>query len=237
MKTRILFVLAFSLIVCSPIFGQVQFVPNSAHRLNIGVGGGLARLYGDLPNRKMTPVGRLNFEYRLKEYLTLGLEAQIGTLESGMKNAVAGNTGRYGRDVSWGLHSMSGFQAAHVYGRVAVGMFTEDNEDLSLHIKNIYGGIGVGVIRNNIGDIVKAFPENKKKIADITDKTIGIALPISVGINADVPNTNITGNFNIQYSLTNMEGLDGYDFGSSSLKNDGYLFISVGIKYNFGPLL
>lgn len=237
MKTKLFFILAFVLAASLQSSAQVTFVPNSAHRFSVGVGGGLARLYGDLPNRKMTPVGRLNIEYKIEEYLSAGIEGQIGTLESGVVNAQPDSRGRYGRNVSWGLHSVNNYQAAHAYGRIGVGYFTEDNDDLSLYIKNIYGGIGVGVVRNSIKDIVKSFPEKREAVQTIKMKSMGVVVPLNLGINVDIPNTNLTGNFNIQYNITTSEGLDGYDFGSQSLKKDGYLFISLGIKYNFGPLL
>ncbi|RYD56658.1 MAG: hypothetical protein EOP56_11445 [Sphingobacteriales bacterium] len=237
MNTRILFLLGLFLTAVAPSFAQVQFVPNGAHRFSAGIGGGVARLYGDLPNRSMTPVGRINVEYKLKEFLSFGLEGQIGTLETGVKNAVPDAAGRYLRSSSWGLHSVNSFQAVNAYGRVGIGMLTEDNEDLSRLIKNIYAGIGFGIIRNSMSDIVARFPENNAKISNVKDKSIGIALPISAGINVDIPGTNITGNFNVQYNITNSEGLDGYDFTSGGLKKDGYLFISLGVKYNFGPLL
>lgn len=237
MKTKFILALLIGMMSLSSVHAQMSYVPVTAYRFSVGADLGMTTIYGDLPTRKFSPALRLAADHRLKEYITIGAEVQVGFLASGVKGAVPdGDKGFYSRAVSWGYYNNNLFQAVNLNAKVFVGQFNSENtEGLSYYINNIYVGAGVGVINNSMTEIVSVDPRSRQDIPTLGN-SIGILVPLNLGINVPIPNSVFMGTINYQMNFSTSEGIDGYNFGITSVK-DAYSFLSIGIRYNFGEVL
>lgn len=236
MKTKLLIAFVFSLISWGAGYAQLSYVPSTAFRYNVGAGIGFTTVYGDLPVRKAAPAGRLYFDYRIKQFITVGAEVQGGMTKNGVKDAVPDSKGEYRRNVAWGLYSQNTFLAANINAKVYVGQFNDEEEGVSSYLNNVYAGIGVGYILNNVSDLVTTFPESKQVVNTTIPTSSGITIPLNLGIDVELPVSNLSLNLNYQINFSTSDGIDGYDFKMSNVK-DAYGFLSIGLKYHFGEVL
>ncbi|MCY1515127.1 hypothetical protein D9M68_497030 [compost metagenome] len=117
-------------------------------------------------------------------------------------------------------------------GKLYLGEFLSQ-KDLSNFIlntiKGIYGGAGIGIIRNKV-DIVN---QHKKSFSR------DVIFPFTGGINFYFKNhwghSRVILNFSFQTVPSLEDGMDG-DLSPYSNFNDIYNYFSTGIKYNFGPM-
>lgn len=235
MKTKLLIAFVFSLISWGAGYAQLSYVPSTAFRYNAGAGVGFTTVYGDLPVRKAAPAGRLYFDYRVKEFITIGAEAQAGLFSNGVKNAQP-TEGKYRRDVAWGLYSQANYISVNINSKVYVGQFNDETEGVSALLNNIYAGLGVGYIMSNTSDVVTEFPGRKEVVKSPVMSSSGITIPLNLGVDVELPVSNLSFNLNYQISFTTSDGLDGYSFTGSNVK-DAYGLLCIGLKYHFGPTL
>ena len=124
-------------------------------------------------------------------------------------------------------------------------LFKVDGSEFLYTLRGLYLGVGAGVIKNHITDIVRFRPSfsNDPGYGPFPgkDDSYNIALPFNLGINFHIGESGFVSNFiinvNAQSTVTIGEGLDGYDDPTAKFKNkkeDIYNFYSVGIKYIIG---
>lgn len=200
----------------------------------IGAGPNFSRTDVKKGNWGHTAYGELNFH--LTPFVTLGLEAQYGLVQGGNIR-----TDTHNRQFA-NKYTTIGANFKFMLGEV---IDFESSKFLD-NIKGVYAGIGVGVINNNITDIVRFKPPWAAYDPGFgpfpgQDKTRNIWVPISIGYNYFLYDgygyIRYAINLNLQSNFTFGEGLDGYDDPAAKFKNydpDTYNSYTIGFKYFFG---
>ena len=195
------------------------------------------------PNRSYTDVKKggwghtfaadLNF-YPFR-YVTVGLEGQAGLIQGGDINTDLNNRQFANRYVSLTLN-----------GRLMVGrLINVQRSEFLYTIRGLYAGVGAGIIKNHMVDIVRYRPSFSDDPGygpfPGKDDSFNLMFPFNVGINFYIAESGFVSNFilnvNAQSNVTLGEGLDGYDDPAVKFKNrkqDIYNVYSVGIKYIIG---
>lgn len=221
------------LFVTTIAFGQVNF-----YKIGVGAGLGTTISYADVDENSQSYAGYIMADYNLTAFITAGLEFQAGQIKGG--------------DIITNPHNRqfkNNFKALTLNSKIAIGQFFnyERNNFLNV-IKGLYLGVGLGSIQNNMKYIVRYKPNTEAQYPPLgykfpgDDKSTNLLMPVNLGMNFYFKDRNdelrYIFNVNYQGNLTFGEGLDGYDDPLSIFKNkapDIYSFLSMGIKYNFGP--
>jgi hypothetical protein len=226
MKFRLYFLVLTALLFCSAASAQIHYIPSTAHRFSIGVGGGFTVMYCDLEGKKLKGAVRGNLDYHFTPYISAGLESQYGTLE-----ATEGES-------TPSLYSKNHFVAANLNLKVGLGQFLPAKKNISQRfLSGLYIGTGVGMIKSEIVAI-KPTLLSGKKIKNIKKGEYEFLIPLDFGVNVEFPGLkNFTLNVNYQLNFVQGEYIDGYnmDFVANKHK-DYYSLFSLGVYYNFGKL-
>lgn len=215
--------------------GWVFAAKSQTYNYNLfGIGANVSSVYpyADLSIAKTTNAFNITGYYNYSPYIPIGLEYQMGTLAGGGRTADL-----HGREYT------NRYKAVILHADLYLGQILEYDFSTFQHIlKDFYIGSGVGLISNNLTDIVRVQPATGYVFPG-TDKSLNIIAPLRVGYEFRINNTfgeQFMG-VNIGY-ITNVtwgEGLDGYGDSAKDFKNnapDLYRQIVVGIKFNFGPM-
>ena len=205
---------------------------NTYNAFGIGANYSSVYPYADLPIAKTTQAFNITAYYNYTPYVPMGLEFQTGTLSGGSRTADV-----HGREYT------NKYKALIAHADLYMGQIIDYDFGTLQHIfKDFYIGTGVGLISNNMTDIVRVQPKTGYVFPG-HDKSTNIITPIRVGYELRINNTfgeQLVG-INIGY-ITNItwgEGLDGYGDPAKDFKNnspDLYRQIVVGIKFNLGPV-
>ncbi|MET3112713.1 hypothetical protein AAKU52_000431 [Pedobacter sp. CG_S7] len=215
------FFLAFSLNLCA----QSNF-----YKLSLGGGAGFTKSYADLQEHNYGEAIYGTADFSFTPFLSLGFEIQNGTVKGGQSNQEA-----YNRKFKNNYRSLS------ANGKVSLGAFVDYQNSLFFdYIKGLYLGAGVGAIQNRVTELQR---ENNTPEQVYMPTSKEIFIPLNLGINYYIPNRygqySYVVNVNYQSNITLGEGLDGYDSSTVRYKNgnpDVFTYITLGIKYNFGPI-
>ncbi|MCZ4223828.1 hypothetical protein [Pedobacter rhodius] len=177
-----------------------------------------------------------NIDHHFTPFVTLGLEAQYGMVQGG--------------DIVTDPHNrqfVNKYNGINANLKIALGEFIDYKSTSFLYkIRGLYGGIGLGAIKNKITDIVRYKPSwaaNDPGYGPFPgkDKSVDLWAPINLGINFYFNDKwgsiRYALNLNAQSNFTFGEGLDGYDDSSSKFKNyapDTYNVYSIGFRYYLG---
>ncbi len=221
-------IICLSLVLCFSIVAeaQISYITPTARSFGIGVGGGVTLLQGDVDDLNPAPAGRVNLEYNITPFINIGVEGQLGKLSSGEERP----NDRYSR---------VNFKAANVNIRFASGQFFRNKLRPGNILGGLYAGVGLGFVSSEVEEIGAVV--NNEAIKGIVLESNALTVPLNLGINLDLPSLlgrhNLIANINYQYNFVQGEELDGYAYKSeANLSFDGYSFISLGLKYNFGAL-
>ncbi len=231
LKKSILFI-SFILLTVT-CFGQGNY-----HKLSLGAGFGPTISYADVREKSQSYGGYGEFLVNLTPFVTTGLEFQIGKVKGG--------------DIVTDPHNrqfVNNYKTFSLNVKAALGQFIDySRNDFYSAIKGLYVGLGIGAIRNDLGYIVRYKPNTAAQYPPLgyefpgMDKSTNLLMPVNLGINFyftdNYNEQRYVLNFNYQGNFTFGEGLDGYDDPIGIFKNNGadvYTFLSVGLKYNFGP--
>lgn len=202
------------------------------YRLSGGLNLGGNTAFADLKEKPMSQTIAVNLDYHLTPFVSVGLEYQNGALKGGNKE-----TNEHLRYFNNHYSSFS------VGGKLQLGQIVDfESSNILYAIRGLYSGIGVGVIKNNMKDIVRNKPTDDYLFPG-TSKSTNLLIPINTGMNFNILDrwgyTRFIFNINYQLNVTLGEGLDGYDDASNgkgwSNIPDMYGVASAGIKICFGP--
>lgn len=229
-----IFLFAFLFAVTFSSFAQSNF-----YKFSIGAGAGVTQSFTEVRKHDFGLAGYGTLDYLLTPFISIGLEAQKGQI----------NSGDYKTDPR-NRQSVNSYLAGSVNGKIALGAFIDYQRDgLARKIRGLYVGAGIGAIKNDITGIIR-FDNQRPENPDGTpyrqpgeDTSKEIYFPLNIGINfyfADREDFyRYVLNFNYQGNITLGEGLDGYNDTGETFKSgkpDVYTFFSVGLKYNFGKM-
>lgn len=196
----------------------------------MSVGGGIGGTYSftDVKKGSFAYAGYGSFDFYFTPFITAGLEAQMGIIKGGDKV-----NDPHLREFT------NAYKAFILNGKVRAGEFTDFYySDFLNYTKGFYIGTGLGIIQNNMNEVVR-YKGSYKFPGE--DKSTNIVLPINVGIDFYFPNgwgdIRYVLNINYQTNFAFGEGLDGYNDPPAKFQNnapDMYNFFSVGFKYTFG---
>jgi len=211
------------------VFAIASFGQSNFYKLSVGAGAGGTYSFTDVKKGKFGYAGVANADFYFTPFISGGLEIQQGLIKGGDRFKDP-----HQREFT------NSFLAIALNAKFRAGEFTDFYySDFLNYTKGFYLGTGLGVIKNNMNQIVRykgsyEFPGD--------DKSTNVVLPINIGIDFYFPDGwgDIRYIFNINYQ-TNFafgEGLDGYNDPPTKFQNnapDMYNFLSIGFKYTFGP--
>jgi hypothetical protein len=169
------------------------------------------------------------FGYYFTPFTSATLEMQIGQLTGG--DAV--------KDAS-GKQFINTYVAAITHADVQLGEFIDYEHSSFLNgLKNIHLGTGIGVLLNNITAIATANPTDSANPYTYKPNSINLLIPARIGYEFKIYNRFDEPGFRVDlnYSLNTAFGdrLDGYSSVFSKSKIAFYNYVSVGLKFCFGP--
>jgi hypothetical protein len=206
-------ILLFSLILClsNKLFAQSNF-----YKFNIGGGFGATWVFADTKKTSIDFASYGSIDYYLTRYMTLGFETQRGKLSGGEYLSEFHNS----------------YSTVTMNGKIHAGEFLSrrDLNNVFLNsIRGVYVSAGVGLIKNNVNVVNR----------NIKNVNRDVIFPLSAGTNFYFLNnwgySRVILNINIQAVASLEDGMDG-DLSPYSNFNDIYNFLSIGLKYNFGPM-
>ncbi|MGY3052662.1 hypothetical protein ACVWYG_000858 [Pedobacter sp. UYEF25] len=218
------------LCVIEGAFAQIKELKYTA-----GVNIGPNYAYTDVKKGEWGHTFAFNADYYPFSYFTVGLEAQTGIIQGGNIR-----TDLYNRQFANRYASLT------VDSKVMVGrLFNVERSEFLYAIRSLYVGIGAGVIKNHMIDVVRYRPSFSDDPGygpfPGKDNSYNAVFPFNLGINFYIAESGFVSNFvinvNAQSNLTIGEGLDGYNDPATKFLNkspDIYNVYSVGVKYVIG---
>lgn len=203
----------------------------NSHNYSVGFGLGTTKLYGDLSYSNPQPAYIGYFEKNLTSTISYGWTVMIGDLSC--------------RDPYTHLRSFNHFTSVDQHITVELGtLFSSfdknyyDNPLLRI-IGGVYGGVGLGIINNDIkrianpGDYPGTLPTHS---SSVVNNSTAMYIPMNVGFNLHVPRFWIfkgcVFNANFQYSAGMSDYIDGYDLPlAANKRNDVYTVASLGFRF------
>ena len=218
------------------------------HRSSVGTNGGLTYGFVDVPKQTASPAGDFNYNYYVTPFMSVGIELQGGIIAGGNSSAESDIITDKNPVLSHRRQFKNSYKAASLSGKLQLGQLVEYQDSKFLKsIKGLYSGIGVGLVSNNMSEIIrvkpKVTPQDPVYVFPGKDQSINFLIPLSLGINYEIKDsyneTRYIIGLGYQSTLVFGEGLDGYNDDPKIFENnalDTYMMATIGIKYCFGPL-
>jgi hypothetical protein len=207
------------------------------YKLSLGIGGGPNYSFTDVKKGKFGSTIYGTFDYNFTPFVTGGIEFQTGVIKGGSRTEDLHN-----REFT------NEYSSVTANFKLMLGeLVNYDRNDFLYSLRGLYAGVGVGIINNNMTDIVRYKPLNAAIDPGYgpfpgADKSTDISIPINLGINFFIEDNygdqRFVINLNAQSNVTVGEGLDGYNDPPAKFKNtapDIYNTYTIGVKYFFGP--
>jgi hypothetical protein len=203
------------------------------YKLGLGGGFGVTQSFADLAKHDYGSAGYGTFDYYFTPFVSLGLEGQMGEINGGDVNKDPNNR-----------QFINQYKAFAVNGKLYLGALIDYNRSgFANAVKGLYAGAGAGVILNKMKFVVREKPDGSGYVFPGADSSKDLVVPLNMGISFNFIDRNgynrIGLNFYYQANVTLGEGLDGYNDSPIKFKSgnpDVYTYISVGLKYYFGPM-
>ncbi|WP_440791411.1 hypothetical protein [Pedobacter sp. 22226] len=206
--------------------------------MSYGFGGGVNKSYTDVYKGGFGYTAYGVFDYHITPFVTFGLEGQYGMVQGG--------------DIETDPHNrqfVNKYKTLSVNVKLMLGEVVDyDKSEFLYNIRGLYLGLGVGVVNNNITDIVRYKPSWAAYDPGYgpfpgQDKSNNLLVPINFGFNYFINDgygyMRYIININAQSNFTFGEGLDGYNDSSTKFKNyspDVYNTYTIGFKYMLGSI-
>lgn len=202
------------------------------YKIGLGAGAGITQSFADVYKKDFGSAFYGTADYYFTPFLSLGLEAQQGTIKGGDVN-----TDPHGRQFK------NNYRALNLNGKLQLGALVDyQHSRFANAIKGLYAGLGIGAIQHRHRNPIRT-REGDNYYFPGKDFSKEIFAPLNIGINFYFPDFSGTYryvlNANYQTNVTFGEGLDGYDDSIRTLKSgnpDIYTYFSIGLKYQFGPV-
>ncbi len=235
MKLRYISTIVLAMLVTYSANCQIKYIPPTAHSFSIGIGYGVAKLYGDFYGKPQTAIPWADVNYNITPYLCAGIQLQAGKLVTG------------GLDVTNkanGFYTTNTYQSAAANVRLSLGAFLVNQpQSVVLDIiSGIYGGAGIGIMNNTIKPSERGGLDQTALLRGAVKTDAHTAnIPVNVGIDVNVPQilgyNGLQVNVNYQYNYCQSDNIDGYDPQVPFNKHyDTYTYISAGLRFNFGRI-
>ncbi len=218
--------------------GSFSFAQSNYFKMSYGFGGGVNKSYTDVYKGGFGYTAYGVFDYHITPFVTLGLEGQYGMVQGG--------------DIETDPHNrqfVNKYKTLSVNVKLMLGEVVDyDKSEFLYNIRGLYLGLGVGVVNNNITDIVRYKPSWAAYDPGYgpfpgQDKSNNLLVPINFGFNYFINDgygyMRYIININAQSNFTFGEGLDGYNDSSTKFKNyspDVYNSYTIGFKYMLGRI-
>lgn len=207
-----------SLIVLILISGQIK-AQSDVSQIAVGAGSGLATAFAGSVVQNKTVVFYGNVAYYPEPYLNVNMEVQAGTLSG----AAAGKKPH--------KSFTNNFNAEIINGELQMGLIIKpDINGFFDIVRNIYGGVGYGVLNGNINNVNIAntsLTDHVKNTLHIVPLKMGYELTIIKDIYED-PVLKLNGCLNLNY--VKEKGIDGY-YDKYAAPHSFYTYASLGLKY------
>lgn len=204
----------------------------NAHDYSVGVGIGSSKMYGDLPYSNPQPVYIGDLNKNITPRFSLGFTVQIGDLSS--------------RDPYTHMRSFNHFTAFDQHVTCEIGtlfsLFDKSYEENTVlnYLSGLYGGIGIGVINNDVKRIADVNVESLPGITTTSNPPIltnsaAIFIPFNFGYNLHLPKLWKFGSCmfyaNFLYADCMSDYVDGYKLPfKANKKNDVFTVFSAGFR-------
>jgi hypothetical protein len=195
-----------------------------------GVSASSVRAYTNVAAQHDNIAETFDFTYYYSPFVPLSADVQIGNLSGG---SIV--TDPYKRQYA------NSYQALILHEDLQLGEIIDySRSDFLNFIKNVYGGTGVGAIKNNL-TVQRTSINDPSYVFPGSDNSINIVLPFRVGYEYKIfnfwgePSIRIFAEY--EHNFVFGEGLDGYNDPSNRFKNNytnQYRQITLGIKIDFG---
>lgn len=207
-----------SIIFLVIISGQLR-AQKSVPQITVGGGGGISTAYGGAVLRENNVAFYGDAAYYPLPYLNVNLEVETGTLSG----AAAGKKP---------LKSFTNkFNAEIINGELQMGLIIKpDINGFFDIVRNIYGGVGYGVLNGDINNVNVAnasVTDHVKNTLHIVPLKVGYELTIVKDIYED-PELILNGCLNLNY--VKEKGIDGY-YDKYAAPHSFYTYASLGLKY------
>ena len=207
-----------SLIVLIFISGQLK-AQSSVPQITVGGGGGVATAFTGTVLQKNTVAFYGDAAYYPLPYLNVNMEVQTGSLSG----TSAGTRNR--------KSFTNNFNAEIINGELQLGVIIKpDINGFFDVVRNIYGGVGYGVLNGDISNVNIREPA----VTDHIKNTLNI-IPLKVGYELNIvkniyqePVLKLDGCLNLNY--VKGEGLDGY-YDKNAAPHSFYTYVSLGLRY------
>jgi hypothetical protein len=218
--------------------GSFSFAQSNYFKMSYGFGGGINRSYTDVYQGSFGYTAYGVFDFHVTPFVTFGLEGQYGMVQGGNIETDPHNR-----------QFVNQYTALSANAKLMLGeVVNYDKSEFLYNIRGLYAGLGIGVIKNNITDIVRYKPSWAASNPGYgpfpgEDKSLNLLVPINFGFNYFINDgygyMRYIININAQSNFTFGEGLDGYNDSSNKFKNyspDVYNTYTIGFKYMLGNI-
>lgn len=195
------------------------------YKLSAGGGLGTTITFADANKVEPTIAVYGNVDYYFTPYLSLGIEAQRGTLKG--KHII-------GNEISKTFNNT--YTTGTLNAKLQLGQFfsrKQERHHLLKLIRGIYFSSGIGVIRSKT-DIIYLHEDPKTDVIGYD-----VIFPLGGGINFYFPDKwgyqHFAINLNMQTTFSMGDGMDG-NLSPNSNFNDIYTYFSAGVKFYIKPL-
>ena len=212
-------------------FTLTSFAQSNFYKLSVGAGAGITQSITEVRPWGYGFAAYGTFDYLFTPFMSLGFEVQKGEINGGDYYTEQQNR-----------QFTNSYKTLSINGKIGLGQIMENNYSPFYNtFKGLYIGGGVGAIQNKMKYIVR-YNKNGTRIPGF-NASRDVFFPLNLGINFHF--TDGMGfyryalNVNYQGNITLREGLDGYDNSLITFRGgtpDIYTYLSVGLKYSFGPL-
>lgn len=223
----------FTIFILGCLFCSFASAQYNFYRLSVGLNVGATHALADVQKIIPKPSIILSGDYHITPFTLAGIEIQKGNISGG--DSIADPHLRYFNN---------SYLSVILNGKVQLGQFVDfESSNLLYAIRGFYVGTGVGMVQNNMADIVRYKPKSGTppyKFPGL-EKSTNLFIPINTGISFNVVDkwrfTKFIFSFNYQSNIMLGEDIDGYNDPKSIFKNgrDFWGVASVGVKYCFGP--